>query len=237
MDAKTIIDSVASGKALEAKESLNSLLSARAFEALDAKKIELAQALFSTKDQIENEEEVEQIDELSKELLGRYLRKAVQSKENAMVGRHTANFKNQMHIIKTGRENPELSAASDSHGKTEEKRKAGIERAISRLSKEEVEQIDELSPELKARYLHAAIKDKEHSARGADTAEYASTAAHLRHRAGGREKGINRAIKSLAGPANPSADTVTNIKNSQEAARRRALVTALAFSKSGKPKK
>jgi len=140
MDAKTVIDSVASGKALEAKESLNSLLSARAFEALDAKKIELAQALFSTKDQIENEEEiskeeVEQIDELSKELLGRYLRKAVQSKEKAMVGRHTANFKNQMHIIKTGRENPELSASSDSHGKTEEKRKVGIERAISRLSK------------------------------------------------------------------------------------------------------
>ena len=72
MDAKTIIDSVASGKALEAKEGVNSLLSARAFEALDAKKIELAQALFSTTDQIENEEEiskeeVEQIDELSKE--------------------------------------------------------------------------------------------------------------------------------------------------------------------------
>jgi len=55
MDAKTIIDSVASGKALEVKESLNSLLSARAFDALDAKKIELAQALFSTKDQIQNE--------------------------------------------------------------------------------------------------------------------------------------------------------------------------------------
>ena len=78
MDAKTVIDSVASGKALEAKESLNSLLSARAFEALDAKKIELAQALFSTTDQIENEEEiskeeVEQIDELSPELKARYL--------------------------------------------------------------------------------------------------------------------------------------------------------------------
>jgi len=67
MDAKSIIDSVASGKALEAKESLNSLLSARAFEALDAKKIELAQALFSTKDQIENEEEVEKNDMEKKE--------------------------------------------------------------------------------------------------------------------------------------------------------------------------
>ena len=82
-----------------------------------------------------SKEEVEQIDELSKKTLGSYVSKAIQSKEKAMVGRHTANFKNQMHIIKTGRENPELSASSDSHGKTEEKRKVGIERAISRLSK------------------------------------------------------------------------------------------------------
>lgn len=67
MDVKNIIDSVASGKALEAKESLNSLLSARAFDALDAKKIELAQALFSTKNQIENEEEVEKNDMEKKE--------------------------------------------------------------------------------------------------------------------------------------------------------------------------
>jgi len=53
MNVKTFIDSVASGNAVEAKDSLNDLLSARAFEALDAKKIELAQALFSDKEKPE----------------------------------------------------------------------------------------------------------------------------------------------------------------------------------------
>ena len=47
MDVKNFIDSVASGNAVEAKESVNDLLSARAFEAIDAKKIELAQSLFA----------------------------------------------------------------------------------------------------------------------------------------------------------------------------------------------
>jgi len=47
MDVKNFIDSVASGNAVEAKESLNDLLSSRAFEAIDAKKVELAQSLFA----------------------------------------------------------------------------------------------------------------------------------------------------------------------------------------------
>ena len=46
MDVSNFINSVATGNAIEAKESLNDLLSARAFEALDGKKTELAQSLF-----------------------------------------------------------------------------------------------------------------------------------------------------------------------------------------------
>ena len=40
MDVQTFINSVATGNAAEAKETLNDLLSARAFEALESKKIE-----------------------------------------------------------------------------------------------------------------------------------------------------------------------------------------------------
>ena len=59
MDVTNFINSVASGNAIEAKESLNDLLSARAFEALDAKKTELAQSLFTDKEEVENTEESE----------------------------------------------------------------------------------------------------------------------------------------------------------------------------------
>ena len=59
MDVSNFINSVASGNAIEAKESLNDLLSARAFEALDAKKTELAQSLFTDKEEFQNTEEPE----------------------------------------------------------------------------------------------------------------------------------------------------------------------------------
>ena len=72
MNVKTFIDSVASAHASDAKEALNDMLSARAFEALESRKIELAQSLFA--DEAIEEEEVEQIDELSKNTLRSYLK-------------------------------------------------------------------------------------------------------------------------------------------------------------------
>ena len=53
MDAKTFIQAVASGNASEAKDILNDILSSRAFEALDAKKIEIAQSIYSNGEDIE----------------------------------------------------------------------------------------------------------------------------------------------------------------------------------------
>jgi hypothetical protein len=53
MDTKTFIDRVASGDANEAKELVNDILSSRAFEALDAKKVEIAQSLYSDGEDIE----------------------------------------------------------------------------------------------------------------------------------------------------------------------------------------
>ena len=62
MDVSNFINSVASGNAVEAKESLNDLLSARAFEALDARKQELAQSVFTG-----NEPEVQDTEETATE--------------------------------------------------------------------------------------------------------------------------------------------------------------------------
>ena len=59
MNAQDFINSVATGNAAEAKDTLNNLLSARAFEALEAKKIEIAQNLFNGKQETEEEGDTE----------------------------------------------------------------------------------------------------------------------------------------------------------------------------------
>jgi hypothetical protein len=59
MDVQDFINSVATGNAAEAKDTLNDLLSARAFEALEAKKIEIAQNLFGGKQETESENNTE----------------------------------------------------------------------------------------------------------------------------------------------------------------------------------
>jgi len=57
MDVQDFINSVATGNAAEAKDTLNDLLSARAFEALETKKIEIAQTLFGGSQEQEQEQE------------------------------------------------------------------------------------------------------------------------------------------------------------------------------------
>jgi hypothetical protein len=57
MDAQAFINQTAAGNAVGAKDLLNDLLSARAFEALDAKKIEMAQAIFTGEEPVEAEDQ------------------------------------------------------------------------------------------------------------------------------------------------------------------------------------
>jgi len=59
MEVQDFINSVATGNAAEAKDTLNDLLSARAFDALAVKKIEIAQSLFNDK-QVETPETAEE---------------------------------------------------------------------------------------------------------------------------------------------------------------------------------
>ncbi len=59
MNAQDFINSVATGNAAEAKDTLNNLLSARAFEALETKKVEIAQTLFGGNQEQESENNTE----------------------------------------------------------------------------------------------------------------------------------------------------------------------------------
>lgn len=75
MSTADFIQQIASGDVVLAKESLNDLLSAKAFEALDAYKQELAKSIYSN-EQESVQEEVEQLDELSRDTLANYQMKS-----------------------------------------------------------------------------------------------------------------------------------------------------------------
>jgi hypothetical protein len=53
MDIEQFIRQTSEGNAAQAKETLDNILSARAFEALDAKKTEIARAIYSNGEDIE----------------------------------------------------------------------------------------------------------------------------------------------------------------------------------------
>jgi hypothetical protein len=98
---KNFIEQLAAGDNIAAKESIHNALSAKAFENLDNFKNQIATTLFNNGEErvevqdtadtpIEDEEtvtqeEVEQIDELSKETLGRYVQKRVKQIPNVEV--------------------------------------------------------------------------------------------------------------------------------------------------------
>jgi hypothetical protein len=65
MDARQVIDMLGAGQNSEAKSALEELLSAKAFDALEAKKQDVASALFNgrTEEQPESEEEIESEEE------------------------------------------------------------------------------------------------------------------------------------------------------------------------------
>jgi hypothetical protein len=88
----------------------------------------------------EMSEEVEQIDELSKNTLGSYIKKASDRKAIAAVG--------MMNI-----RDPD----SDKHMDKFQKRNMGIKKAVDKLTKEEVEELDEISKDTLASYATKAF--------------------------------------------------------------------------------
>jgi len=88
-------------------------------------------------------EEAEELDELSKKTLGNYIKKA-------HYAGGMADFKHGMKYDKRGDSKDKMALA-----KTSAKREKGINKAVDKLSKEDVEQIDEISKELAGKYLTA----------------------------------------------------------------------------------
>jgi hypothetical protein len=154
MDTQKFIQQVASGEALQAKETLNDILSARAFEALDIKKQEIAQTLYNNGENIEvqdtadsevEDEELltqEEFESLSEEDQVLYLDALEQLDEvgdtpagRQALGKYVKKRTKQLPQIEVGYQ----MAPSDSDARMVKKYKTkvtkGIGRAVDRLTK------------------------------------------------------------------------------------------------------
>ena len=129
MSTSTFIEQLAAGQAADAKETLSNLLSARAFEALDARKQELGATLFGG----QVEEEVEELDELSKATLGSYVNKA--SKDAAISSSASTNWAHTSGRARNPRVKVAAAQYSDEEEAREKKRLAGIGTAVNKLTK------------------------------------------------------------------------------------------------------
>ena len=154
MNTQRFLQQVASGEALQAKETLNDILSARAFEALDIKKQEIAQTLYNNGENIEvqdtadsevEDEELltqEEFEELSDEDQELYLEALEQLDEvgdtpagRQALGKYVKKRTKQLPQIEVGYQ----MAPSDSDARMVKKYKTkvtkGIGRAVDRLTK------------------------------------------------------------------------------------------------------
>lgn len=127
-------------------------------------------------------EDVEQIDELSKKTLGSYAKKAANSLDySSYFAGHNA-----------GRDTPIRGLTDYFRSK---KRRKGIDQAVDRLTKESVEQLDELSPNLLHRYVKKAAGNM--GMHAVDHGKYGDQQKD--------KKSINKAVKRLDGITNASA--------------------------------
>ena len=145
-NVRNFVDFVALGDNIAAKEELDKILSQKSFESLDARKQQIAGAIFGTTEEpeldldnavaeLEDEEayaeeveyDGEQLDELSKETLKKYTNKA-QDSYSAAVERKDDAENRAKHIIISSR-------GGGGHMEYHEKRKAQLDKAQKTMKK------------------------------------------------------------------------------------------------------
>ncbi len=139
MHLQEMINHIAAGNSVAAKESIENVLSAKAFDALQSRKQEIASTLFGGQEQeseeitddeeavyeeVENGDNQEQLDELSKATLTRY-------KTKASVQAHDA--KSELDNLKHSPDGGDRAIARDA-GKTYVKRTMGAAQAARKLN-------------------------------------------------------------------------------------------------------
>jgi len=219
---KNFIEQLAAGDNIAAKESIHNALSAKAFENLDNFKNQIATTLFNNGEErvevqdtadtpIEDEEtvtqeEVEQIDELSKGTLGRYVQKRVKQIPNIEV-----NY--QMTPDDDG------PMGAKRIRKFQKKINKGVTGALNRLSgtdvnkkpaktktNEEVEQIDELSNDSYKNYISSSKKEVNKHMSGSQLSRYGDSAGPKQDRELNTKNAQKFAKKKLMGRLHADLD-------------------------------
>ena len=144
-------------------------------------------------------EEVEQINELSKKTLGSYIKKAADDLDNTSY--QSGNHPNRM-------QRNRLSKIAD-------KRRTGIQKAADRLTKEEAEQIDEISKSTLGSYATKALHRGDIAARMSH-----SDSDEMGKIANKRLAGVKKAIDKIA-PKSAASKIKANIDKARESARNR----------------
>jgi hypothetical protein len=178
MSIKNFIDYTHQGDGVNSREALYAAIHDRVAEAINGKKIDIAQNL------VGQNEEVEDLDELSKSTLSGYLQKAsgdVDTKTKKAGGEALGN-------------------------KKIDSRLSGMGKASERLAKEEVEELDELSKGTLGSYVKAASYNKQSAdfGRGMKAQKRISSDGEyddnnrVGFRSTKRAKGISKAVDRLA---------------------------------------
>jgi hypothetical protein len=124
MSTRNLIDAIASGSALDIESAFEDTMAEKVSVQIEAKRLQIAQTMFTTE---ESELDEEQLDELSKDTLGSYVRKAkVGAIKHLMAHEFNAAIGN--------------IPDSNTHKKIANKRYNGVVLASKKLTKEEVEE-------------------------------------------------------------------------------------------------
>ena len=146
-------------------------------------------------------EEVEQIDELSKATLGSYVKKAT----HQVFGKSIAGG------LALARNNADGEAEGHKLVNKAVKRVMGVQKAAGKLTKEESEQIDEISREALASYtVNAAHDSKKHAVKAALKSQSGEDTSKEYRKLKNREKGIETAVSRLTQEEQDFIDALNN---------------------------
>ena len=138
-------------------------------------------------------EEVEQIDEISKKTLGSYVKKAASD---------VANKASEHDVSSATQFGPEVRMYRSGLRKDIKKREVGMSKALDRLTKEEVEQIDELSPNT----LHSYIKKAAGNMAGNAAVAAAQASSSMKKSSPDVKRNIANRMKGITGASGRLAD-------------------------------
>ena len=136
-DIKELIYAAVEENAVQFQELVNAQLQVRAYDAIEALRPEVGASMFG--------EEVEELDELSKKTLGSYVKKSASDHGNRSYALgHSQGMDDAGSEFDDQDQEDEDQKEREDNFRKSKNRKAGIDRAVKKLTKEEVE-LDEVA--------------------------------------------------------------------------------------------